>query len=132
MIFVRQDKGRREYFVYFQGLKQRNAMRVRFSRHRASAYCVLLNHNATAFLNRKALSANALRREKSSTLNAGILAFIKAEDADGLAPVKDDNNEKGQKAKFKAGLHGVPLLKTQHDGKQTVRKQTGLSIISII
>ena len=97
--------------IYGQGLKQRDAMRARFSRRRASAYCVLLNHNATAFLNRKALSAKALRREKSSTLNAGILTFIKAEDAGGLAPVKDDNAGKGQKTKFKAGLHSVPLLK---------------------
>ena len=32
-----------------------------------SAACVLLNHNATAFLNRKALPAKVLRREKSST-----------------------------------------------------------------
>ena len=96
MLFVRQGKDRREYCR----IKQRNAMQVRFSRHRASAYCVLLNRNATAFLNRKALSAKALRREKFSTLNAGILTFIKAEDAGGLSPVKDDNAEKGQKNKF--------------------------------
>ena len=86
-------------------------MRARFSRRRAGAYCVLLNHNATAFLNRKALSAKALRREKSPTLNAEILTFIKAEDAGGLVPVKDDNAEKGQNNKFKSGLHSVPMLK---------------------
>ena len=91
--------------------KQRKAVRARFSRHRASAYCVLLNHNATAFLNRKALSAKALSREKSSTLNEKNLHFIKAEDADGLAPVKDDNAEKGQRIKFKANSHSLPLLK---------------------
>ena len=110
MIFVRQGEDRREYFVYFQGLKQRNAMQARFSHRRASAYCVLLNHNATAFLNRKALSANVLRREKSSTLNAGILSFIKAADADGLAPIKDNNAEKGQKDKIKACLYDSPML----------------------
>ena len=132
MIFVRQGEDRREYFVYFQGLKQRNAMRARFSRRRTPAYCVLLNRNATAFLNRKALSANALRREKSSTLNAGILAFIKAEDAGGLSPVKDDNAEKGQKNNFKAGVHSVPLLKTQHGGNHTASNHMFLLKISII
>ena len=71
----------------------------------------MLNHNATAFLNRKALSANALSREKSSTLYAEILFFIKAADAGGLTPVKDGNAEKGQKIKFKAGLNNSPLLK---------------------
>ena len=86
-------------------------MQARFSRLRASAYCVLLNRNASAFLNRKALSANPLSREKSSTLNEEILPFIKAEDAGGLAPVKDDNEDEGQKIKFKAGLHSVPLLR---------------------
>ena len=91
--------------------KQRGAIRTRFSRHRAGAYCVLLNHNATAFLNRKALSARALSREKSSTLNEEDLSFIKAEDAGGPAPVKDDNAEKGQRTEFKAGSYSVPLLK---------------------
>ena len=92
-------------------LKQWGAILTRFSRHRASAYCVLLNHNTKVFLNRKALSAKALRREKSSTLNAEILHFIKAADAGGLAPVKDGNAEKGQKIKFKAGSYISPLLK---------------------
>ena len=91
--------------------KQWNAMRARFSRHRASAYCVLLNRNTTVFLNRKALSAKALWREKSLTLNAVILTFIKAEDAGVLTHVKDDNAEKWQKIKFKAGWHSVPLLR---------------------
>ena len=97
--------------MYFQGLKQRDAMQARFSRRRASAYRVLLNRNATAFLNRKALSAKALRREKSSTLNAEILSFIEAEDADGLSPVKDDNNDNGQKIQFKAGSYNSAQLK---------------------
>ena len=90
--------------------KQWDAVRTRFSQRKASAYRVLLNHNTTVFLNRKALSAKALRCEKSSTLNAGILFFIKAKDAGGLSPVKDDNEEKGQNNKFKAGTHSVPLL----------------------
>ena len=95
----------------FSRAKQWAAIRTRFSQHRASAYRVLLNRNASAFLNRKALSANPLSREKSSTLNEGLLPFIKAEDAGGLAPVKDDNDEKGQKIKFKAGSYSTPLLK---------------------
>ena len=63
-----------------------------------------------AFLNRKALSANALSREKSSTLNAEILSLIEEEDAGGLSPTKDDSEDKGQKIKFKAGSYCVLLL----------------------
>ena len=76
-----------------------------------SAACVLLNHNASAFFNRKALPAKARRREKSSTLNAEILSFIEAEDADGLTPVKDDNKDNGQKIQFKAGSYNSAQLK---------------------
>ena len=94
--------------------RHRGATRTRFSALTAPVCCVLLNHNATAFLNRKALPTNAVKAEKSSTLNAGILSFIKTEDAGGLAPVKDDNAEKGQKIKFKACLRGSPMLKARH------------------
>ncbi len=94
----------------FPRAKQWASIRTRFSRHRASAYRVLLNHNATAFLNRKALSAKAQSREKSSTLNEGNLPFIKAEDTGGLTPAKDDNAEKGQRLEFKAGTYSGPLL----------------------
>ena len=71
----------------------------------------MLNRNATAFLNRKALFAKALSREKSSTLNEGLLPFIKAEDTGGLAPAKDDNAEKGEKNEFKADAYSVPSLR---------------------
>ena len=80
-----------------------------------SAACVLLNHNASAFFNRKALPAKALRREKSSTLNAEILSFIEAEDADGLSPVKDDNKDNGQKIQFKAGSYNSAQLKNEEE-----------------
>ena len=91
--------------------KHRRATRTRFSSPTAPVCCVLLNHNTTVFLNRKALPTNPVKTEKSSTLNAGILAFIKAEDAGGLAPAKDDNIEKEQKTKFKACSYGSPMLK---------------------
>ena len=68
-----------------------------------------------AFLNRKALSAKALCREKSSTSNAEILSFIEAEDAGGLSPAKDDNEDKGQKIKFKAGSYNSPQLKRRQE-----------------
>ena len=51
-----------------------------------------------------------VKSEKSSTLNEEILLFIKAEDANGLAPVKDDNAKEGQKIKFKAYSYGSPML----------------------
>lgn len=86
-------------------------MRMRFSDFTAPVCRVLLNHNTKVFLNRKALLTNTVKAEKSSTINAEILPFTKTEDAGGLAPVKDDNDEKGQNDKFKAHLYGSHMLK---------------------
>ena len=76
-------------------LKHNTAIRTSFSAPTAPVCCVLLNHNTTVFLNHKALPTNAVKAEKSSTLNEEILSFIKAKDAGGLTPIKDDNEEKG-------------------------------------
>ena len=91
-------------------LKHRGVIRTRFSDFTAPVCRVLLNHNTTVFLNRKALPTNPVKTEKSSTLNEEILIFVKAEDAGGLAPVKDDNEDRGQKIKFEAGSYSSPQL----------------------
>ena len=97
--------------IYGQGLSSGMLCEPVFhaARHPHTAFCsiTMRQHSSIA----KPCEAKALRCEKSSTLNAGILSFIKAKDAGGLAPVKDDNAEKGQKIKFKAGSYSVPLLK---------------------
>ena len=47
------------------------------------------------------------------TLSAEILPLVEAEDAGGLAPVKDDNKEQGQKLKLKAGSYSSPQLRAK-------------------
>ena len=62
--------------------------------HPHTAFCSITIRKYSSIA--KPCKANALSREKSSTLNEEILPFIKAEDAGGLTPVKDDNEDEGQ------------------------------------